>query len=209
MGYHAQGFLYLRTGTKVWALAAILPISAKHGIHLQVIKMARGQSSFSEIDDNNDVAAAAAAAAALPNFTERNERLPAGTGKMAALNGELAAEPKIYLAAIDAQVFEMPKPDPEAIRQVEALATGLKNALSGNLTTQQATAATKEYMKRNVDKMFEKAADAYPELPFQGMVGALNNALRGSGYSAGIVETVPLEGDLVIRKGNQIIYRGP
>lgn len=205
MGYHARGFLYWRTGTKVWALAAILPISAKHGIHLQVIKMARGQSSFSEIDENNDVAADTA----LPNFTERTERLPAGAGKVAALNGELAAEPKIYLAANDAQAFEMPKPDPEAIRQVEALAAGLKNVLAGNLTTQQASAATKEYMKRNVDKMFEKAADAYPELPFQGMVGALNNALRGSGYSAGIVETVPLEGDLVIRKGNQIIYRGP
>lgn len=166
--------------------------------------MARGQASFSETDDTNDAVGAAQA----PDFPERFERPPAGAVKVAAVNGELAEAPKIYAAAND-QAFEMPKPDPEAIRQVEALAAGLRKVLSPDMTTQQATAATRDYMKRNVDKMFEKAADAYPELPFQGMVGALNNALKNSGYSAGIVETVPLEGDLVIRKGNQIIYRGP
>jgi hypothetical protein len=177
---------------------------SKHGIHLRVIKMARGQASFSETDDNNELVGGTPQ----PNFTERLEPLPPGAVKVAAVTGELAEAPKIYAAANDAQAFEMPKPDPEAIKQVEALAEGLRKILSPDMSTRLAKTLTEEYMRQNLGKMFEKAADAYPELPFQGMVGALNKALRNSGYSAGIVETVPLEGDLVIRKGNEIIFRG-
>lgn len=190
----------LANGYKGMGIGGHLPVS-RHGIHLQVIIMARGQA-FSETDDSNNLVGNTQE----PNFDDA--RLPKLV-KTAALNGEPTEAPRVLAAAGDEQAFEMPKPDPEAIRQVEALAAGLRKVLSSDMSTQLATQLTKLYMEQNVNKMFEKAADAYPELPFQGMVGALNKALKDSGYSAGIVETFPLEGDLVIRKGNQIIYRGP
>lgn len=169
--------------------------------------------SFEVNDDNN-----AAVANDIPNFTEINERMPAGGIKVAAMDAKFGPEPTFVNDTQQAptEQFEMPKPDPEAIRRVEALASGLSNALRDNMTPAEAGAAIKQYMNRkdasgqtNMDKFFMHAADAYPELPFQGMVSAINKAISSKGYSASIQQRGDsMEGDLVIKKGNTKVYQG-